>query len=142
MTALTVGQIFGSEAELYLDQTEDQAFLTVNLEAFQNVGSGSGQILNGRGIDNVYGLTNNDATKLFYALILLISQNQATGINDDPTQKIYISDGGKRFATGTRDGQIQRVISVNLFSDANLAGLPDIDDVGRPTGAPRGNTQA
>ena len=129
MATLTLAQVFGSEASLYVEQNEDQAFLTINLEAFQNVGAGVGEILNGLGIDDIYTVNENDGTKLFYALILLISQNQATGINDDPTQKIYISDGGKCFGTGTRDGQIQRVISVNLFSDANLAGIPDIDDV-------------
>lgn len=99
---------------------------------FQDSNNG-GDILNGLGFDNVSTITSSNvdqhAVNLFYALLLLISQNQAANINDDPTQRIFISDGGKRFASGTRNGQIQKVFSVNLFFPSNFAELPDLDDV-------------
>jgi hypothetical protein len=62
-------------------------------------------------------------------LILLLLENQASAINDDPTQKIYIADAGKSIATGARDGQVKRSFTVSFFIDAGLAGTPSIDQI-------------
>lgn len=133
MPRLNIAQIFGTNA-IFVDAgtTGDFARLEMNLGDFHDAANG-GNIQNGIGFDDTGLLTtataNDAAESIFYALMLLIQQNQAANINDDPSSKIYITDGGKRFATGARDGQIQRVFSVNLFVDANLNSLPDMDDV-------------
>lgn len=134
MANLTLAQIFGGRVSTDIDPVQSKFLVTLDLRDFQNIADG-GQIVNDLGITNLdteaegYQETGSKATNLLYALILLVSQNQAANVNDDPDQKIFISEGGKRFASGARNGQIQRVININLFSDINVDNLPDIDNI-------------
>ncbi|MEM9509745.1 MAG: hypothetical protein AAGA16_19035 [Cyanobacteria bacterium P01_E01_bin.35] len=132
MAELTLNQVFGNNALFSNNPGTGEPQVTIALGDFQNVTNG-GQILNGLGFNNVGQIdstnVNDYAIAIFYALILLVSQNQAANINDDPEQTIFISDGGKTFGTGARDGQIRRRANVDIFSDLNINGFPDIDEL-------------
>ena len=130
MPDLTIQQRFGSS----ISYDETTKVLSINLGDLTNVDNG-GDILNNLGFDDVSSITqaniNQYASKILYGLLLLSSQNQASDINEDAEQKIYITFGGLRInSNGNRSGQVQRVISVNLFDTGNtLNNLIDIDDV-------------
>lgn len=134
MAELTTTDIFGDSVTVVNNPTDDEYKLVIDLKDFQNTGSG-GQITEGLGISNLGQFTaqiaqGNKAVALLYAIVLLASQNQATNLNDDPSQSLFVSEGGKNLGSGSRDGQIRRVIGLNLFSYLNINTLPDIDDVG------------
>lgn len=133
MAKLTLQQIFGINVQFVKSsETQQEAEIRIKLKDFLDAENG-GEIQNGLGFDDVDDLTlvniNDKAEAVFVALIHLISQNQAAAINDDSEQKLFISDGGRRFATGNRNGQIQRVASINIFSESNIQSIPDLDDV-------------
>jgi len=134
MAALTLPQIFGSGVTTDINPNENKYLVTLDLRNFQNVSDG-GEITNNRGITNlatqaVDYQNGNKAVNLLYAILLLTLQNQAENIFSDPEQKIFINEGRKAFATGSREGQIIQNLNLSLFSHANIPNLPDIDDVG------------
>ena len=135
MPNLTLSQIFGQGVSTDIDPSQNKYQITLDLRDFQNTSEG-GQIQNNLGISNLdteavhYQENGSKALNLLYAIVLLISQNQAANLNEDPEQKIFISQGGMNLGSGARAGQIRRVISLNLFSDAQIQDLPDIDSLG------------
>ncbi len=129
MPDLTLAQRFGSNATF----SETNKTVTIDLNNFKNSSAG-GEILNNLGIDSLTSITaaniNTYASKILYALLILNAQKQSTTINDNASEKIYLTEGGIRIATGTRNGQIQRVINVNIFDTSNtVSNLVDIDNV-------------
>jgi hypothetical protein len=126
MGSFNYGEIFGSGSSV---QTADYTPLSLTIDTGDLLEvSQSGDLPDGIGLSNASSPT---ATQIFYGLILLLLENQASAINDDPTQKIYVADAGKSIATGTRDGQIKRSFTVSFFIDAGLAGTPSIDQIDR-----------
>ena len=139
MAELTVTNIFGQGAVVNFDPDTNTRTLTLDITNFQDVNNG-GEIDNGLGISNLDSFTaslndGNNAVALLYAIVILASQNQAPNLNDDPTQSLFISEGGKRLGSGARDGQIQRVINFNLFNNLGVDNLPDIDDLAQQSSA-------
>lgn len=133
MPRLSLEQIFGVNYEFDIDPGTNTYRITLDLRDFRNIEEGGG-IRDGLGISDLNafatGLQNDEkAEALLYCLILMTSQNQGTDINEDIEQKIFISEGGTRIGVGARSGQIQRVANVNIFQDANIGSLPDIDEV-------------
>lgn len=130
MPDLTIQQRFGSTVS-YDEATQ---VLSIDLNNLTDESNG-GDIKNNLGLNDVSSITqaniNQYASKILYGLLLLSSQNQALDINEDAEQKIYITNGGLRInSNGSRSGQVQRVLSVNLFDTSNtLNNLVDIDDV-------------
>jgi hypothetical protein len=124
MASFDYSQVFGSGVSPQAD-LETPFQLTIDTGDLLEV-SQSGDLPDGIGLSSASNLT---ATQIFYGLILLLLQNQASGINDDPTQKIYVADAGKSIATGARDGQIKRSFTVSFFINAGLAGTPSIDQI-------------
>lgn len=134
MAALTLAQIFGQNVSTNIDEINSNFEITLDLRDFQNTENG-GQIKNNLGITNLdaeaayYAKGGSKAVNLFYAILLLVSQNQAENINADPEQKIFISQSPKRFGIGSRTGQIQTSFVINFFTPSDAANLPDIDDL-------------
>jgi hypothetical protein len=125
----TLVNLFGDGATF----NESAKTVTFDLNNFKNIADG-GKIMNSLGMNNLAAVTaanvNNYAAKIFYGLLVLLSQQQSATINDDSTEAIYLTQGGIRIATGTRNGQVQRVISVNVFDTANTVGnIVDIDNI-------------
>lgn len=134
MAKVSITDIFGAGWETYIDPQGEQWHFTFDLKHLRNSDDG-GTITNGLGInqmptDETDLINRHFAEKILYALILRYSQIQAASLNADPEQSIFISDGGKGFGSGNRDGQIRRTIAVNIFSDLNLNTLPDIGELG------------
>lgn len=122
-------KLFGDGATF----NETTKTVTFNLDNLKNLADG-GKIINNLGINNLAAVTaanvDSYAKRIFYGLLVLLSQQQSATINDDPTEAIYLTQGGIRIATGTRNGQVQRIISVNVFDTANTVGnLVDIDEI-------------
>lgn len=133
MPRLTMQEIFGSRVEVNVNPLEGTSTITIDLKDFQNEEDG-GQIKDGLGITDLDSFSGSIASgekaeAVFYSLILMTSQNQGSDINEDIEKKLFITEGGTRFGIGARTGQIQRVANVNLFQDAAINNLPDIDDV-------------
>ena len=134
MPQIEFSDIFGGNYYANFDVDGNWYELVFVLNDFQNV-EDEGEITGGLGItdlatqaDRFYSGADG-AVKLLYSLLLMLSQKQADNINADPEQKVFISDGGKRFASGSRAGQIQRVFNVNFFyDDPTSQGVPDIDE--------------
>lgn len=130
MADLNLAQRFGSNA-LY---DEASKILAIDLNDFLDSSNG-GDFTNGLGIDSLtnYTAANIDslASSIFYALILLNAQNQSPGINDDAAEKLYLTEGGVRVNTsGTRTGQVQRLLTLNVFDTNNtIANIVDIDQI-------------
>jgi hypothetical protein len=125
----TLAKIFGNSAT-YNDTNKT---ITINLNNLKNLADG-GLIKNNLGINDLTTITaaniDSKAAKIFYGLLVLISQTQSATVNDDSTENIYLTEGGIRIATGTRAGQLQRVINVNVFDTSGvIANLVDIDNV-------------
>jgi hypothetical protein len=125
----TLVNLFGDGATF----NESAKTVTFDLNNFKNIADG-GKIMNSLGMNNLAAITatnvNNYAAKIFYGLLVLLSQQQSATINDDSTEAIYLTQGGIRIATGTRNGQVQRVISINVFDTANTVGnIVDIDNI-------------
>ena len=121
--------IFGTSATY----TPASQTITIDLNDMKDDSNG-GEILNGIGIDDPTTITaaNIDewAVKIFYGLLVIAGQNQSLNPNDDPTEKLFISEGGVRIGNGTRQGQIQRLMIANFFDSTTLVGnVVDIDDV-------------
>ena len=124
MPAFNFQDLFGSNVE-FIDGGDGFYRLSIQLNDFQDESSG-GSMTNGQGTNNPAHLS---ATQVFYGLILLILSNQAAQVNDDPEQKIHITQSAKSIATGARDGQVRRSFMVNFFSEAGLAGTSGIDAI-------------
>ncbi|MEL7406338.1 MAG: hypothetical protein AAFN00_05170 [Cyanobacteria bacterium J06558_2] len=146
MPELTSKKIFGDLVELLPPSNPQNPngtpILAINLQSLANLSQG-GQIQDGLGFTNPSSINPDNiddyAVPILIGLLMLVSQNQATGIYDDPEQSIFISDGGKRFGQSTRTNQIWQVLSVNVFSDTNIQAFPDLqslvgssDDDGAP----------
>jgi hypothetical protein len=124
MASFNYGEIFGSGVSI---QTADYTPLSLTIDAGDLLEvSQQGDLPDGKGLSDASSPT---ATQIFYGLILLLLENQASGINDDSAQKVYIADAGKSIATGARDGQIKKSFTVSFFIDAGLAGTPSIDQI-------------
>ena len=131
---VSITDIFGAGWETYLDPQGEQWLFTFDLKHLRNTDDG-GTITGGLGLnqlptDETDFINRHFAEKILYALLLRYAQIQAESVNGDPEQSIFISDGGKGFGTGDRDGQIRRTLAVNVFSNFNLNTLPDIDELG------------
>ncbi len=124
MPAFNLNDLFGNNVQ---SSDDGNGFyrISIQLNDFQNE-SDNGSLPDGQG---TYDPSNMTPVQLFYGLILLILHKQATLVNDDPEQKIYITQSTKSIATGARDGQVRRSFTVNFFSDVGLAGTSAIDDI-------------
>lgn len=125
MADLTLAQRFGSNVSF------DEANKTVTLDL--NDLTDAGDIADSLGLD-ISGMTTANAdsysTKIMYALLLLAIQQQPTDGINDPELKMFLSEGGLRIGTGARTGQMQRVISVNIYTvESNLNTLVDADNI-------------
>ncbi|MDJ0593446.1 MAG: hypothetical protein QNJ72_26250 [Pleurocapsa sp. MO_226.B13] len=136
MPVITINQIFGNQVNAVPPDGQQQGSawsLIFGLGSFANDTSG-GEILDGLGFDNP-GLINpgnldDYAVQIFYAILLLTMQNQATGKNDDPEQKIYIAEGGiSVISFGSREGQLERRFTVSIFSDGAYGNTEDVDSI-------------
>ena len=130
MADLTLSQIFGSDASVHNEPDNNRLSIEFSLDSFKNEADG-GEIKNGLGFDDPWTLDTNNinqkTTQVFYALILLILQNQAENINADPTQKIFINKNPAGLGSGSREGQVRNSFTINFFSPTDAANLPDID---------------
>ena len=124
MPAFDYPDVFGENALFAVDENGLRR-LSINLHDLQGQSEG-GDLPDGQGTNNPVHLT---AVQIFYGLILLVLNNQATQVNDDPEQKIHITQSAKSIATGARDGQVRRSFTVNFFTEAGLAGTSGIDAV-------------
>lgn len=141
MPALTFAEMFGSQAVSNIDTNNDSYQIILDLRSFQDDYSG-GDFTNNLGIKNLPAKAeyyqqgaeqiSSEAqfTNLIYALLLLISQNQATNKNDDPEQDIYIQPTGVSVITsGSRQGQVERRFTVSFFSFDGVNNVAAIDAV-------------
>jgi hypothetical protein len=124
MASLNYQNIFGIDC-LALNQDFSNPIIRLNKHTFVDADL-SGELPVGIGLASE---TAPTATQMLYGILMLLKQHQAPGINDDPTQKAYITDAGKSIATGTRDGQVKRSFTISFFIDAGLAGIPGIDQI-------------
>lgn len=122
MASFTFDDIFGNNSQ-NLDIGDGFYKLAIQLNDFQGQ-SNNGDLPDEQGISDPSGMS---ATQVFYGLILHILATQAPKINDDPDQKIFITDGGKSILTGARDGQVARKFVVTFFQNAGLSGTASID---------------
>lgn len=141
MPALNFFHIFGNAFNNNFTETGDPATswyeVSFALNSFVDVGGAEtdGEILNGLGISDLttntsaYYAPNNKAVNVLYGILLLVRQNQAANINEDPEQKIFVAEQAPRLGVGSRSGQIQRSFTVSFFTDTNIASTPDIDDL-------------
>lgn len=125
MPDLTIAQRFGTNVSF----DETTKVLSIDLNDLTD----TGDIINNLGLD-LTSLTaanlDDYASKILYGLILLSAQQQPTDGATDPELKIFLTEGGLRIGTGTRQGQLQRVINLNVYtSESNLNNLVDIDAV-------------
>lgn len=134
MADLTFEQIFGNRSQYdNIDEVSDSHKIGIDIRDFQNVSDG-GEIQNDLGISDLSTKYINFyqgemGLQLFYAIVLLILQNQADNLNDDPTQKIFIQPPTVGLGVGSRTGQVRRTFIVNFFSEGNIEALADIDDL-------------
>jgi hypothetical protein len=124
MATFTFEQIFGSNFT-FSTSPLPEAELTINLYDFLDQANGE-NLPEGLGVDDPQTMT---ATQVLYALLLMLKTNQGETVNTDPTQKVYIQDAGKSIATGARDGQVKRSFTISFFMDAELAGIPSINQI-------------
>ena len=124
MPAFDFNTIFGGNAQLS-DDGNGYYRLSMQLNDFMNQ-SENGHLPDGQGVSNPANMT---PVQVFYGLILLVLNNQAAQVNDDPEQKIHITQSAKSIATGARDGQVRRSFTVNFFTEAGLAGTSGIDAI-------------
>ncbi len=132
MADITFQQIFGRNSG-FTTAGGEAVFYVYDFSNTDDLDNGPGDIENGLGISDFTNFTTENidskAVAIFYAMCLMIIQNQAENINDDPEQHIFISDGGRTFGTGAREGQIRRRLNIDIFTDTNLNSLPDIDEL-------------
>ncbi len=135
MPALTLNQMFGKNVDTESIFPADEYYvMSIDLADFQNLADG-GDIDNDLGISNLanFGndvLDNSNGIGIFYAIMLLIMQNQASGKDDDPEQKMYIAESGVSIVNfGNRQGQLERRFTVSIFSDGNFGNTADIDGI-------------
>lgn len=129
--ALTFQKIFGTNSK-FTTVGKEATFYVSDFANTDDTTNGAGDII-GLGISDFTNYTTEDidqvAVNIFYSMILMIAQNQAENINADPTEKIFISEGGKNLGSGVRDGQLRRRINIDIFTDLNINELPDIDEL-------------
>ena len=130
MPDLSLAQRFGSSV-IY---DASQQNLIIKLSDFQNTDSG-GNIADGLGIDSIANLNSNNidenASLILYALLVLNQQNQGANINENPDERIYITDSTPRVGTGSRTGQLQTTKTLNIFdTSSSISSTPDIDSFG------------
>lgn len=135
MPRLTFQQMFGSMSNTErIDAVGDDYTIELNVKDYQNI-EDEGDIENNLGISNLYDDTfdwyaGNRGLQLFYLIMLLIMQNQATEKDDDIEQKIYITSSTPRIITfGNRKGQLERRFTVSIFSDGNFDEATSVDNI-------------
>ena len=135
MPELTFKQMFGSRSKYeHIDEVGGEHNLYIDIRDFKNKEDG-GDIENGLGISELSREYVNFYAGLmgiqtFYALMLLIMQNQAGSKDDDIEQKIYIAESGVSVINfGNRKGQLERRFTVSIFSDGSYGNTADIDNV-------------
>lgn len=134
MANLTLSQIFGSNV-IFSPSDRPGALpkLELNLTDYQNEDN-SGDIKNGLGFSDVYLIrpeTKDDySVGLFYAMMLLIMQNQAENKDDDIEQKIHITSSSARITSfGNRKGQLERRFTISIFSDGKFENTTSVDNI-------------
>jgi len=132
---LTFTQIFGNSYNAGYVPENDEMEAFFSLSSFKSVDDG-GELENGLGISDFntnrsnYERNGNKGINIFYALMLMIMQNQAEGKNDDPEQKIYIAPGGVSVVSfGNRTGQLERRFTVSIYSDGEYGNTADVDSI-------------
>lgn len=134
MPDLTYQQRYGNNCELTED-TDGNKLLTINLGNLQNTGMGIGEITDSLGLADQTAIALDPtaiagASKILYLLLLLNYQQQPEE-DTDPEIGVYISDGGLRFATGDRDGQIEYRYTVSVYANSTvLKEIPPVNEIG------------
>ncbi len=132
MADLTFAQRFGTNATIDTSSPSDPK-LVIPLAVLQNVGTGTGEIADGLGIDDatVINDSNKDtyAAKIIQGLILLNYQQQPEN-NNDETVSVYIVNRGKRGVTRNSVAQFGYELAVTSYKTDTLGTSIDLDDIG------------
>ena len=134
MASFTQQQIFGERSTANnLDPKNGDYTLSIDIRDFQNIEQG-GQIKNSKGISDLDGkfqafTTGKLSVQIFYAMLLMIIQNQAEHINADPKQNLFVVENPPAFGVGSRKGQIRYSYSINVFVNSPIQDVPSVDEL-------------